>query len=569
MALRYAELAAACEGLEREPSYLKKNAIVARLLKSVPKEDIERIVMLLLGRTCPAYVSVETGVGPSQVLRAIAKASGCAAGDAESAMKAVGDLGEVARRLLPERAPELAMDDVFTTIEGLPRVTGEGSVERKAESVAGLLRRSSPLEAKFVVRTVLGDMRTGLAEGRVRDAIAAAYGLPKADVERAYMFVTDYAMVAKAAAEGKAALAALMPSVGHPIQPMLAQPSEGIDEITKRIKGRAVYEYKLDGIRVEVHKRGNEITLFSRKLEDYTPMFPDIIPPLRRAIRARRAVLDGELVAKDEAGRPMPFQNVLRRRRKYGVEAEAERVPVEVHFFDVLVRNGRSLLGLSYLKRRRALERLVEPVRGRVFVVEQIVSDDPIEVRAFMRKSLAAGHEGLLAKDPRSTYRAGRREFLWLKWKAAPSTLDLVVVGALWGKGKRAGWFGSYVLAARDEETGRFKSTTKCGTGFSDEDFERLTAEFKKIQLQGPHPLVDIGGALKCDAYFPPKVVFEIVGEEVQRSPPDRHAAGYGVRFPRLVRVREDKGPVDANTVADVARMFAKQRGRGGARGAR
>lgn len=570
--MEYLKLAEAFERLEKTPSYLEKNAIISELLKQTPAEEIERVVLLLLGRTTPAYISQETGVGLAQLKKAVANASGYSLSEVEKLMLEIGDLGEVARRLMEKKkqvtlfTERLTVKRVYEGIRRLPEITGEGSVDRKILAISELLTSSQPLEAKFIVRTVLGDLRIGVAEGRLRDAIATAFNVDPEEVEHAYMLTTDYSLVAKAAAEGGAkGLRQLGVIVGHPVNPMLAQRAEDIDEILERMKGKAAFEIKLDGIRIQVHKDGEKIYLYTRRMENYTEMFPDLIPPLRKALKPNRVIVDGELVALDKkTGKPMPFQEVLKRRRKYGVEESAEAIPVEYNVFDVLLVENKTLLDEPYTKRREMLEKVVEEIEGRVRLVEQKVLSDAEKIKEFCDYAIKIGHEGLVAKDLHSTYRAGRREFLWLKLKPTLETLDLVVVGALFGKGKRAGVFGSYVLAALDSDTGKFKTVTKCGSGYTDEDLVELTKMFKKLQIKGPHEDVEI--EIDCDAYFKPEVVFEIAYEEIQVSPEEKHTSGMGLRFPRFLRVREDRRPEEATTVQEIQELFELQERRKGKR---
>ncbi|MDH5443033.1 MAG: ATP-dependent DNA ligase [Hadesarchaea archaeon] len=566
--MRYTTLAEAFEKLEHTPSYLEKNSLIVDLLKRTPAEEMERVVLFLLGRPWPAYVSKETGVGLQQLKKAIVQASGYSPPDVDKLMKQVGDLGEVAEQLSAKKkqvtlfTEQLTVKKVFENIKQLPEITGEGSVDRKIASIAELLTSSTPLEAKFVVRTVIGDLRIGVAEGRLRDAIASAFNVRPEVVEYAYMLTTDYSIVAKAVATGgEKGLEKLGVIVGHPVNPMLAQRAETIDEVLERMKGKAAFEIKLDGIRVQVHKDGDKVSLFTRRMEDYTNMFPDLVDPLRQALKPKRAIVDGELVAIDKrTGKPMPFQEVLKRRRKYEIKQTIEQIPVELHLFDVLVSNDSVMLDDSYVERRKMLEKIVKPVKGKVMVVEQQVLSKPDEIKKFMNWAIEIGHEGLLAKDLEASYRAGRREFVWLKLKPMLETLDLVVVGGLYGKGKRAGFFGSYVLAARDEKSGKFKTVTKCGSGYTDEDLKELTKMFEKIQLKKPHEDVDI--EIDCDAYFEPKIVFEMVYEEIQKSPELKHTSTFGLRFPRYIRIREDRRAEEANTIKDIEDMYERQQKR-------
>lgn len=569
--MKYTILAEAFEKLEKTASYLQKNEVIVDLLKKTPVEEMERVVLLLLGRTNPAYVSKETGVGLQQLKKAVAKASGYSSSEVDKLMRQIGDLGEVAKQLLAKKkqvtlfAEHLTVKKVFENVRALPDISGEGSVDKKIAAIAELLASSAPLEAKYVTRTVLGDLRIGVAEGRLRDAIATAFKVSQDAVEHAYMLTTDYAVVAKsAAAGGEKGLEKLGLSVGHPVNPMLAQRAESIDEVLKRMGGKAAFELKLDGIRIQAHKDGDKITMFTRRMEDYTNMFPDLIDPIRRALKSKRAILDGELVAIDKkTGKPMPFQEVLKRRRKYEIKETIEQIPVEIHFFDVLLSDGETLLDEPYTKRRGVLEKILKPT-NKIMIVEQEITGDKEEIQRFMSKALAMGHEGLLAKDINANYRAGRREFVWLKLKPVLETLDLVVVGGLYGKGKRAGYFGSYILAARDEETGRFKTVTKCGSGFTDEDLKELTKIFKKIQIKKPHEDVDI--EIGCDAYFSPQVVFETAYEEIQISPAEKHTSKMGLRFPRFLRIREDRRPQEVSTVKEIEELFKIQEKRKGKR---
>jgi DNA ligase-1 len=566
--LRYEILAEAFERLEKTSAYLEKNAIIAELLKKTPREEMERVVLLLLGKTYPTYVSKETGIGLQQLKKAIAQASGYSIAEVDKLMKQIGDLGEVARKLVEKRkqvtlfAQPLTVEKVFENIKSLPEIVGEGSVDRKILAIAELLAGATPLEAKYIARTVLGDLRIGVAEGRLRDAIASAFNVPPEVVEQAYMLTTDYAIVAKAAAEGgERSLKSLGITVGHPVSPMLAQRAESLEEILQRMGGKAAFEIKLDGIRIQAHKDDDKVTLFTRRMEDYTGMFPDLVDPLRQALKPKRAIVDGELVAIDKrAGKPMPFQEVLKRRRKYEIEETIEQIPIEIHLFDVLFCEDESMLDKPYLERRRVLEEIVKPLPGKVMVVEQIISGDPEEIRAFMRKSISMGHEGLLAKDLNSTYRAGRREFLWLKLKPTVETLDLAVVGAFSGKGKRAGTFGSYLLAARDAKTGQLYTVTKLGSGFTDEQLEEFTNLFK--QLVTDKKPENVVAEIEPDYWLKPKVVFEIIYEEIQKSPAEKHTSGFGLRFPRFVKLREDKGVDEINTIEEIEQLYIEQQKR-------
>ncbi len=338
---------------------------------------------------------------------------------------------------------------------------------------------------------------------------------------------------------------------------MLAQRSGNIEEVLERMGGEAAFEIKLDGIRIQPHKEEDEIFLFTRRMEDYTDMFPDLEDAVRDSIKPDQAIVDGELVAIDkESGKPMPFQEVLRRRRKYDIEDAAKEIPVHIYLFDVLLSGSETLLEESYQNRRDELEDIVDSTE-KVRLVDSRVLKELEEIGEFREKAISKGHEGLLAKNLDSTYRAGRREFAWLKLKAEVETLDLAVVGAFAGKGDRAGTFGSYLLATKDSESDKLKTVSKVGSGFTDEELEDLTERFEDLRVDEKPGNVD--AEIDPDYWFKPQEVFEINYEEIQKSPTEAHTSGYGLRFPRYVSIREDIDVSSADTVDDVERLFEKQ----------
>ncbi|KXB06869.1 hypothetical protein AKJ51_02655 [candidate division MSBL1 archaeon SCGC-AAA382A20] len=562
--MNYKTLADACQNLEETSSYLEKNKIIAKLLQETPGERLEMVVTLLLGRVFPAYVSQETGIGLQQLKKAVGQSTGYSKNKIEDLMEQLGDLGKVAEKLTKEKKQMTLADKtlkakkVFQNLRKLPKITGEGSVDRKIKKISELLTAATPKEAKFIVRTVLGDLRIGVSEGRLRDAIAEAFDLSSEKVEHAYMLTTDYGKVAKAIAEkGEEGLKELDLTVGHPVNPMLAQRLETIDEILKRMNGRAAFEIKIDGIRIQPHKRENDIYLFTRRMEDYTHMFPDLEKSVRNSIKPRKAIVDGELVAiNKETGKPMPFQEVLRRRRKYNIENLAEEIPVEIHLFDVLLSGNKTMIKEPYMERRKELEEIIK-LGDRIKIVESKILEKTSEIQNFKSEAVHKGHEGLLAKNLKAAYRAGRREFSWLKLKAEVETLDLAVIGAFAGRGDRAGTYGSYLLAARDSETETLKTVTRVGSGFTDEELEHLTEKFGKLRVEEKPSNLD--SEIEPDYWFKPQEVFEINYEEIQKSPNETHTSGYGLRFPRFVKIREDLDISSVDTVEDVAKLFEEQ----------
>lgn len=562
--MEYRRFAEACQNLEETSSYLQKNSIISGLLSKTPPQDLEMVVTMILGRIFPAHVSRETGIGLQQLKKAVGRSTGYSQSKIEELMEELGDLGKVAEKLIMNKKQmtfadeDLTVEKVYESLRSLPEITGDGSVDRKISTISELLTSASPLEGKFIVRTILGDLRIGVAEGRLRDSIAEAFDVSPESVEHAYMLTTDYGKVAKAAAEGgEKGLSELDLSVGHPVNPMLAQRAENIEEIMRRMEGRAAFEIKLDGIRIQPHKKGDQVFLFTRRMENYTDMFPELKSEILSSIVPDEAIVDGELVAIDKkTGEPMPFQEVLRRRRKYDIEKTAEEIPVQVYLFDVLLSGHLTMIGEPYGERRNELRKIVDS-SDKVRVVESKILDSVEDVIEFRDLAVSEGHEGLLAKDLESMYRAGKREFSWLKLKAEVETLDLVVVGAFAGKGDRAGKFGSYLLAAWDEDSDKLKTVTKVGSGFSDEELDLLTERFENMRVGGRPS--NVKSEIEPDYWFSPKEVFEINYEEIQRSPSEAHTSGFGLRFPRYMGIREDLDASSADTVSDVKRLFERQ----------
>lgn len=552
------------EKLEKTSSYLDKVELISRLLAETPKEEIRKVVLLLLGEIFPPYESKEIGIGPQLIKEAIARATGYSRREVDELMLSKGDLGEVTEELVKKKRQvtlfreSLSVEKVYSVLRKVSEISGEGSQEKKILWISELLTNSSPLEAKYIVRTVLGELRLGIAEGRLRDSISKAFHVSPELVERAYMLTGDYSLVAeRAALGGEAELKNIRIEVGRPVSPMLAQRADSIDEVIRRL-GKAAFEIKLDGIRIQIHKKKDRIWIFTRKLENYTSMFPDLVKESLDSIKPDKAIIDGELVAiNPETGKPMPFQEVLRRRRKYNIEEVSRELPIQFHAFDVLYSEGVEKIDLPYEERRKTLEEIIEQKEGRFHVVERIISDDEKEIKDFLNYSLSLGHEGLLAKDLNSPYRVGKREFLWLKVKPGGDTLDLVVVGAFYGKGKRAGVFGSYLLAARDEESGKLLTVSKLGSGFTDDELKELTEKFKSLVMKRKPGILE--AEIEPHVWIEPKIVFEVMFEEIQKSPEEKHTSGFGLRFPRFVRIREDKGVEEISTIQEIEEMYRKQ----------
>ncbi len=554
--MEYARLVSVYEKLESTTSKLEKTRIVADFLREVPEELLGIIPSLLIGEVFPEWSELELGVGPSLLYDAVAFVSGTSPAEVKEVVAKAGDVGEAVEQLLAKKvqltlfARKLLVKEVYDAFEKIALASGKGSQERKIRILVDLLASASPREGKYIARTVLGELRVGVAEGLLRDAIAQAFSVSVSAVERAYMIANDFGVVAKAAKlEGEEGLGRIKMEVGRPIKPMLAQLAPSIEKVFEEL-GRAALEIKYDGARVQIHKKGDTIKIFSRRLENVTNALPDVAQRAARAIKAKEAIVEGEAVAVDpKTRRPRAFQDILRRfRRKYDVEKMIAEIPFETYLFDIIYLEGEVMIDLPFEKRREALSRIIQEEKGKFELAEQLVTESVKEAHEFYSRALAKGHEGMMIKNLKAPYIPGARVGYMYKIKPVMETLDLVIIGALWGTGKRAGWLSSYILAARDEDTGELLEVGRVGTGVTEEQLEEFTRRLK--------PLIEYEEA--GEVRLKPSVVVEVAYQEIQRSP--NYASGFALRFPRVVRIRDDKSPAEADTVQRVRELYEMQR---------
>ena len=550
--MEFEEFAARAAEIEAASADTEIVALVTDLLSNADG-DLPALARFVQGRVFPAYTSKTLDVGPSLCYEAIARAAEREVGveDVEAAVAETGDVGAAAASYEFGRQQGLAafgkggneddltVSEIDEKLRWLADTDGDGSQDRKIETLFGLLNRCSPDEARYLARLVLSEMRIGVGEGTVRDAIAEAYEVHVETVERALQVTNDYGEVAEVAREeGEAGLSKLELRIGRPVQAMLAQAGTVTDAIEDW--GETVVEWKMDGARVQVHHDGEDVAVFSRNMEDVTAALPEVVEFVETHCESP-AILDGEVVAVDGGGDPLPFQEVLRRfRRKYDVAAMREEVPIEFHAFDCLHAGGEDLLEASLLERRDRLEGVLD-----VAVSEFDVTDDADEIETVETAALEAGHEGIMLKNPESAYTPGRRGKNWLKRKPDVETLDLVVTGAEWGEGRRASFFGTFETATRTPDG--YETVGKVATGVTDEQLAELT------DLLKPHVRSEQGKEIDLE----PAVVFEVGYEEIQESP--TYSSGYALRFPRFLAVREDKDPEDADSVERVERLAENQ----------
>ncbi len=545
--MEFAAFADRLAAVEEETADLAVTAAVADLLAAAD-EDLERVARFVQGRVVPAHDPTTLDVGPALCYAAIADAAGrnVDADDVEDRLADLGDVGRVAESFdLGGQAGlgafgdggggGLTVADVDAELRRVAAASGAGSEDEKRQRLFGLFTDAGPREARYLARLVLEEMRVGVGQGTVRDAIAEAFDVPVEAVERAIQLSNDVGLVARVARDdGAAGLADVSLTVGRPVQAMLAQ--AGTVGEALEAWDEAVVETKYDGARVQIHS-DDEVTVYSRNLEDVTDALPELVELVDDRF-AGPAIVDGEAVAVDDDGDPLPFQEILTRfRRKHDVAAQREAVGVRLRAFDCLHVDGRDLLDAPLVERRERLEAVAPPEA----VSEALVTDDAEAVEAFEADAVAAGHEGVLLKDPDAAYTPGRRGKNWLKRKPDVETLDCVVTGAEWGEGRREGLFGTYELSVVGDAG--YETVGNVATGLTDAELASLTERLES------HVLAEDGQTIDLE----PAVVVEVGYEEIQASP--TYGSGYALRFPRFRGIREDKDPADADDVDRVERL--------------
>jgi len=519
----YAELAKTCEILESLSGKKDKVAQVVKFLKTLSPEEAPPAALLLIGRTMPE--------GSEEKLEVNAAA--------------IFELLEESGQSILDSSPPPTILEVWNTLRRVSELRGPGSRAKKLELLRSLLYRMGEVEKRWFLKQLMGEMQHGVNEGLLLEAIAELTNMDLKKVQRAYMLLGKIGdLVEVAVREGKRGLEAVRLTLFRPLRPMLAEMCHDVRELLKESGQPLAFEYKFDGARVQIHVQGDVVRIFSRRLSDVTESLPDVVDQVKSCLRGvREAVLDGEAVAVDEEGRPLPFQELLRRfRRIRNVLEESERIPLKLWIFDVLYLNGIDLLDQPYRVRRKKLEEIVD----RRYLTPMIVTSDPDEVVKFLERAIREGHEGLMIKKLGSPYRPGRREKLWLKLKPAEN-LDLVIVAADWGHGRRTGWLSNYHLAAYNPETGGFEVVGKTFKGLTDDEFEWMTKRLLELKLE------DDGYTVKVR----PKIVVEVAYNEIQRSP--KYRSGYALRFARIIRIRDDKRPEEADTIQKIRELYLKQ----------
>jgi DNA ligase-1 len=546
----FAKLAHLGEQLERTTKRLELATLLADFLRGLSPEEIPPAVRLTIGQVFPEWDGRALNVSWKAVMTVVDRLTDASPAVHDEISAQAVDGGEAVRLLLerarrqPPNSPPLTILEVFHALEEIADMAGKGSRARKEALLQELLVRASPVEAKYLAKVIYQEMRHGVSEGIMLEGIAQGTGVKTRLVRRANQLWGDLGEVALVAlTEGEAGLKKATVRLFRPLKPMLAQTAGDLAEAFERYKGRVALEYKLDGARVQIHRRGDEVRIYSRHLAEVTASLPDVVAEVRDKLAAEETILEGEAVAVDTRGRPMPFQHLMRRfRRKHAVAATIQEIPVQLHLFDILYLNGKTLVDISYQERWTALGKVAEKLN----VVRRLIPKTVEEGEAFADAAYRDGHEGVMAKDLDSAYTPGVRGKAWLKLKHVIS-FDLVIVAADWGYGRRHGWLSNYHLAARDADTDKYVVVGKTFKGLTDDEFRDMTERLLALERSRKRGTV----------FVQPQVVVEVLFNEIQES--SQYQSGLALRFARISRVREDKTAAEADTIQTLRQLYEKQ----------
>ncbi len=518
---RFLDLAMLCLRLQATSKRKEKTSMIAAFLRSVTLDEAGQSALFLSGKAFPESDPRVLDISYATI------------------SEAANSQGQAQLTTGP-----LTIKEVYQTLDKISNARGPSSRIRKLGLLQALLTRAGPVEADFLTRMMMGEMRIGAVEGVLLDSIAEASGVPRELVRRASMLHGDIGDVAKRAISyGREGLESIGLRLFIPVKPMLAEMGESAEQIIAEHEGSTAFEHKLDGARIQIHRNMDKVRIFSRRLTDVTDSLPEIVDFAKTKVRSEQYLIEGEVVAIGEGGKPVPFQDLMRRfRRVHDIEDMTQRLPLKLYLFDALQVGGRTLIDLPYAERWEFLSKMVP----KDSLTPRLLSEDPGQVESFLKEALKAGHEGLMAKSLSSDYSPGARGKKWFKLKPV-DTLDIVIVAADRGSGRRVGWLSNYHLAVRDETTGEFLVIGKTFKGLTDVEFETTTRQLHELKVRESRYTV----------YVKPAIVAEVAYNEVQKSP--RYKSGFALRFARISRFRPDKGPGEADTLQHLRELYEKQ----------
>jgi DNA ligase 1 len=568
--------------MEQTTSRLELTNYLVTLFKNTPSDLVDKIIYLIQGKIRPDYEGIEMGIAEKMIIRIISQISNISNDEVYRKYREKGDLGSVAEAILKNKIQttlfneKVTIERIYLVFDKISKTTGKGSQETKIKLFASLFNDSSPEECKYIIRFALGTLRLGIADITIMDALALAYTSDKKNrkiLENAYNVSSDLGRVSKILAkQGLKAVSAIKIELFIPIRPMLAERVQTSKEALEKVSGKAAVEFKLDGERVQIHRGDKKVQIFSRSLENITHYYPDVAEA-SRTITLRNFIIEAEVVAINKYTEEfLPFQELMHRRRKYDIDKNVENYPVSVNAFDILYASGRDKTTLPYIERRALLkDTITNSVDRRLTLIQQRIVSSVDQLEKFMAKSIEYGCEGLVVKQTNSPYRAGARGFAWIKIKREyrselVDTLDLVIIGGSYGRGRRVGRYGALLLAVYDKNENVFKSVCKVGSGFTDEVLEELFTDLGKYMIPKKHPRVY--SKLEMNTWFIPTIVIEIIASEITLSPEydagmDSIRKGFGLslRFPKFTKkIRRDKNPQDITDESELIEMYRKQR---------
>jgi len=570
-AMKFRKLASYLDKLEKTSSRIEITKILADLFKKTDSNEIDTVIYLVLGQLAPSYKGVILNIAEKMMIRVLGRTYGRKDDEVMAAYKKAGDLGNVAQELGTGQKVQgtgLSVKDVHDELMKVARDGGEGSQERKIELLAGLLKKLDPLSSRFVARIPVGRLRLGFSDKTVLDALSwmeTGGKTAKGDLERAYFVLPDVGLLAKNVKEKgiKKAVIEIKPVFGVPVLPMLAQRIKSPEEMIEKM-GKISVEPKLDGLRLSIHyKKGGEVEAFTRNLNENSWMFPEL-QKIGVQINAREVILDCEAVGLDEETKAMAnFQKTMTRRRKHEIEETLKKIGIEFFVFDILLKDGENLMTKPFAQRRKTLEETIK-LGGVLKVVDSEATGDPERINELYRENIKKGFEGIIVKKVDAAYVAGRTGWRWVKMKQEATssakladTIDAIVMGYSAGRGKRAGFgVGQFLVGVKDGE--KVKTATKIGTGITDEKFRELRKRLEKIKTKEKPKEYEVHKDLYPDFWVVPSLVVEIAADEITVSP--KHTAGLALRFPRLIRFRDDKSPKDATTLVELQSLFKMQK---------
>ncbi len=559
--MQYSKLCETYEDLEKNPSRLKKTEILSKFFKPLKKEKDKQIIYLLQGKVYPDYDEREFGISEQLCIKALEKSSGVSKKEIINHWRKIGDLGKVAEQVIGNKkqntlfSHKLTTDKVLDNLKKLPELQGKGAVDKKLSLISELLTSATGTEAKYIIRTLIGQLRIGVASGTIRDSIVESCLEKNKEnteaVQDAYNKTTDFALVFEKACKGIKELKKVTLSPGHPIKAMLALKADSIEDGFKRVGKPAIFEYKYDGFRMIINKdEKGKINIFTRRLDNVTNQFPDVVEYIQKYINAKSFIIDSEAVGYDKKTKKYtPFQAVSQRiKRKHNIQELVKKLPIEINAFDILYYNGKELISEPFEKRTKILRKLIQNHKYKIRTAHQLITSSEKKADKFYKQALKNNQEGLMIKNKDSKYQPGARVGHMLKLKPAENELDLVITGAEYGKGKRAGSYATFTLSCLDEKNNKFVEIGK-SSGLKEKpelglSFTELTKKLK--------PLITKEHGRKVN--IQPKIVVTILYQNIQRSP--TYKSGFALRFPRITQLRPDRKADDCATLSEITKGY-------------